>query len=82
MKCPNCETEVETNFGVYQNLFILIPLVWVLDWLPINIEDGYTLNWGMIILLGLMITYYIYLVLYTFDKNKGTFMLINKRKTK
>lgn len=86
MKCPYCKKEIKRDeiVGMFTfNLFIVLAglasLFFILN-LKINIEDGYSYNWDIILMLVLALVYMIYLILYRLKKVKGTFVLFKEEK--
>jgi len=79
MKCPHCKKEVE-NKGLGR-LFILnvfmpgMMLSMLLVALPLGVEDGNKYNWDMAILALSMLAVSIHMLLYSYGKVKGRFLL-------
>lgn len=89
MKCPKCGYEYiyktnEINEWAFRNLIIpLFLFVLGCGWLlPFDMDHGYSTNFDLIIGLGLVLLYGIYLWLYAKGKVKGTFVFIKKEATK
>ena len=84
MRCPHCGKELKDV--KYDSSYWLLPslllpafiLGLILDIFPINIEDGYSFNWGIIITFVFTIFNFVYLELYNFNKVKGRFVLMKK----
>lgn len=84
MKCPHCKKKIEnvemsSMYWILPNLVMTSLVVGGLgNWLPINMEEGYAANWGMVMSFIFIVLYFIYLELYNFNIVKGRFVLIKK----
>ncbi len=81
MKCPHCSKEIfEPKEWFLPNLIFSIFMIGMIsNWiLPFDIENGYNLNYDMVIALFFICVYVGYLILYNYGKVKGTFVFIKK----
>jgi len=88
MKCPNCGVDVnnykQDNTGLmllnmWYGAMFSFAITYILNlFLKIDIKHGYPVNYDVLILLGLIFTYSVYVVLYNYDKVQGTFILMKK----
>jgi len=84
MKCENCGVVSEKNESDYYFKNIILtafPLGMITVFVfPLDIEHGYSMNYDMLIFLGLMMVYVIYLYLVKHNKIKGTLVFWEKIK--
>lgn len=88
MKCQYCKKEIEgvREIGPVEGFILpnLIPITFVIGlfilwFVPWDIKHGYAAEYDFILVLGFMLIYLAYLILYLNGKVKGTFVLVKKR---
>ena len=88
MKCPYCNKEIkelriqrfpDSEWFVPNLVLSVFTIGMVVSWiLPLDTEHGYSANYDLMIALGLIIVYIVYLLLYKFNKVKGRFVFVKQ----
>ena len=85
MKCPHCNKEIEESnrysmLGtILANImFFSLPVMFIVQYIALNVEDGYSANYSVLILVILMVLYGIYAFLsLNYNIFKGKFLITN-----
>jgi len=82
MKCPHCEEEIidakyinpRSKASLRNIILVGFPLIVAFNYVSLDIEHGYLINWDLAIPFIFMMVYFIYGLLYEHHKVKGTFL--------